>query len=67
MQVRTESSFTVSVRTLNERDRPPRRFAPGRECAEPDCDTHISIYNETEYCSLHLRSAAPRTRGKKVV
>lgn len=65
MQVRTESGFTVSVRALNDHDRPPRRFAPGRVCAEPECDTRLSIYNGGMYCSRHNLSAKPRLRGKK--
>jgi len=66
MQVRTESGINISVRALNDHDRPPRRFAPGRVCAEHDCDVHVSIYNASDYCSLHEAKITPRIRGKKV-
>ena len=65
MQVRTESGFTISFRSLNDHDRPPRRFAPGRVCPEPGCETCLSIYNEGIYCSRHNVSVKPRLRGKK--
>lgn len=32
---------------------PPVRYSPGRVCGEPDCDTVLSQYNSTGYCSLH--------------
>jgi len=48
-------------------DRPPRRFAPGRRCAEPECATRLSIYNESDYCSVHSVGVEPRRRGKRVI
>ena len=66
MRVRTESDMTISVRPLNDHDQPPRKFAPGRVCAEPGCDTRLSIYNEGTHCSKHNMSVKPRLRGKKV-
>ncbi len=61
MQVRTQ---TVGGEVYNDHDRPPRRFAPRRVCAELDCVVFLSIYNESEYCSLHEEKVAPRLRGK---
>ena len=26
---------------------------PGRVCATPDCATILSVYNSSEFCSLH--------------
>lgn len=46
--------------------RPSRTFARGRVCAEEDCDTRLSIYNEGRYCSRHSPQAAPRMRGRKI-
>ncbi|HTZ09064.1 MAG TPA: hypothetical protein VMB72_08320 [Acidimicrobiales bacterium] len=46
--------------------RPSRTFARGRVCAEPGCETKLSIYNDDEYCSLHMSPSAPRLRGKKI-
>jgi hypothetical protein len=63
MQVRVG---TVGGEVYNNNDRPPRRFAPGRRCAERECATRLSIYNAGEYCSLHAVKLAPRIRGKKV-
>lgn len=31
----------------------PRTLPRGRVCFEPECDTVLSIYNETNYCALH--------------
>ena len=61
MQVRTE---TVGGEVYNNNDRPPRRFAPGRQCAGHDCATRLSIYNASDYCSLHEVKTAP-VRGRK--
>jgi len=65
MHVRTESGFTISVRAMNDHDRPPPRFAPGRLCREPNCGVVLSIYNEGDYCSRHNLSVKPRIRGRK--
>ena len=62
MQVRTQ---TVGGKVYNDHDRPPRKFAPGRMCAEADCYTHLSIYNESEFCYQHDAGSAPRLRGRK--
>jgi len=64
MQVRTE---TVGGEVFNDHDRPPRRFATGRRCAEPACRTYLSIYNEGDHCSLHRVSVKPRTRRRTFI
>jgi hypothetical protein len=56
----------VGGEVYNDHDRPPRRFSPGRVCTEHDCGVYVSIYNESDYCSLHEVKMAPRFRGKKV-
>jgi hypothetical protein len=66
VQVRTETGSAISVRSLDDHDRPPRRFVSGRLCAEFGCDTQLSIYNDSEYCSLHHLGVKPRIRGRKV-
>ena len=63
MNVRTQ---IVGGEVYNDHDRPPRRFSPGRVCAEHDCGVYVSIYNASDYCSLHEAKMAPRIRGKKV-
>lgn len=30
-----------------------KTYAPRRVCAHPGCDTELSVYNPTDYCSLH--------------
>lgn len=62
LNVRTEN---VSGDVYNDHDRPPRRFPAGRVCAELDCGVFVSIYNGSEYCSLHEVKKPPRLRGKK--
>lgn len=44
--------------------RPSRRFAVGRECAKPGCDTKLSQYNKAEFCHAHAPVRFPRVRGK---
>ena len=66
VQVRTETGNAIKIRSLDDHDRPPRRFANGRLCAESSCGTRLSIYNDSEYCSLHHQGVKPRIRGKKV-
>lgn len=61
MQVRKETGSVFSVRSLDDRDRQPRRCSTGRLCVEPGC---LSIYNESEFCSLHVKSVM-RIPGKK--
>ena len=66
-QVLQHSQITnsIDVEVFNNHDRPPRRFAPGRHCAEPGCVTQLSIYNGSDYCSLHAVKVAPRVRGRR--
>ncbi|MFO7300458.1 MAG: hypothetical protein DIU67_009745 [Actinomycetes bacterium] len=44
--------------------RPSRRFAAGRVCAKPGCDTKLSQYNKADYCHAHAPVRFPRVRGK---
>jgi hypothetical protein len=46
--------------------RPSRTFPRGRVCAEEQCETLLSIYNEGHYCFRHEPQAAPRMRGRKI-
>ena len=63
MQVRTQ---IIGGEVYNDHDRPPKKFTPGRICAEPDCLVYLSIYNEDEFCSAHREKVAPRMRGRKL-
>lgn len=39
-------------------------YPSGRVCAHPDCDTILSIYNPSRYCTVHADHAAlERRRG----
>lgn len=58
-----QSSF--SGKTLNGPHQPPRTYKKGRVCADRDCDTRLSIYNESRYCSLHATRIVPRLRGRR--
>ena len=42
----------------------PQVGASNRDCAEPECATLLSRYNEFEYCALHQPMIVPRMRGK---
>ena len=35
-----------------------------RICAEDECETRLSRYNEFDYCALHQPMVVPRMRGK---
>ena len=48
--------------TSTERNLP--RAADGRVCAEPGCQTRLSVYNEQDFCALHAPMVVPRMRGK---
>jgi hypothetical protein len=39
-------------------------MSEGRVCLEHTCETHLSRYNDQEYCSLHAPMVVPRMRGK---
>ena len=40
-------------------------LAPGdRVCAELECSTRLSVYNDLDFCSLHAPMVVPRMRGK---
>jgi len=54
------------VAVPNDHERPPRKFPPGRLCAEANCETRLSIYNKGDYCSLHTQSVV-RLRGKRAL
>lgn len=57
-----EQAKTVIVTggAFGAHDEAPRRFAPGRVRAHSNCDTRLSIYNESNYCSLHRLGAVRR-------
>jgi len=62
VQHHTGDTEVVGGEALVPQGRPARVFPRNRLCAERDCETRLSIYNETQYCSLH-GSESPRLRG----
>ena len=66
MQPRAQNANVIGAERHNSHDKPPRTFTPGRQCAEPNCGTRLSLYNDSNYCSLHTVKVSPRVRGKKV-
>lgn len=44
---------SVSGRAFKGPHSPTTTFPPGRTCAELECETILSIYNESVYCALH--------------
>jgi hypothetical protein len=67
MDDRTElADKSVGGTGLAGTGRPSRTFRNGRICAEHGCETKLSIYNDDEYCSLHVSPSTPRLRGKKI-
>ena len=67
MDDRTEhGDHSIGGTGLAGNGRPSRTFRRGRICAEAGCETKLSIYNDEEYCSVHVSPSAPRLRGKKI-
>jgi hypothetical protein len=67
MDERTElGEDSIGATGFSDHGRPARTFARGRICAEPGCDTKLSIYNDDEFCCLHVSPSTPRLRGKKI-
>lgn len=46
--------------------RPSRTYARGRTCREDECETRLSIYNDSDFCFLHEPQVTPRMRGRKI-
>jgi hypothetical protein len=53
----------ASVRNL---PRPNKTYAAGRVCAEPGCETRLSIYSKWKHCWQHepVHSYVPRGKRK---
>ena len=64
MQDSSKGDVVFVIDIANEPSRPPRRFPMGRICAASHCETRLSIYNASEYCSLHSLTVT-RVRGRK--
>ena len=60
------SSESVGGTRITSIDRPSKKFAAGRVCLEPGCETRLSIYNNGKFCYTHEPRSVPRTRGKKI-
>ncbi len=41
----------------------PKRYAGGRVCERPDCETQLSVYNPQDFCARHRPRKRPRVRG----
>jgi len=58
------------MRVLGERFTSAERrtgVAPtGRVCAEPGCETRLSMYNDGDHCALHAPMVVPRMRGRVI-
>jgi len=63
MHERAQQDLSIGGEVFNSHDRPPRRFASGRSCAEPECNTRLSIYNDSDRCSLHRVDLTLYMRG----
>lgn len=59
-------SDTLKGKAIKGITRASRHYAAGRVCADPDCDTKLSMYNKREYCHVHAPVKFPRVRGRIV-
>jgi len=48
------------IEPLRRGEKSATRHEAGRVCESPACETHLSIYNSSNFCSLHEGVAAPR-------
>ena len=55
---------TLKGKAIKGITRASRRYAEGRICADPDCETRISVYNKRDYCHVHAPVKFPRVRGR---
>lgn len=39
-----------------ETGKPPKTFGENRDCIVPSCQTKLSRYNPSKYCSIHVSS-----------
>lgn len=63
MHERAQQDLSIAGEVFNSHDRPPRRFSPGRRCAELECNTLLSVYNDSDRCSLHRVDMTLYMRG----
>ena len=40
-----------------------RSYESGRICSHSECDTVLSVYNPTKFCTIHAKFAVSRRRG----
>ncbi len=62
-----DESLSLRGATVQPLPRRNRQWKAGRRCAEPGCETTLSIYNKSKYCWTHdpVRYYVPRGRKKK--
>ena len=46
-------SETLKGKAIKGITRASRRYQEGRVCADPECETKLSMYNKREYCNVH--------------
>ncbi|MBK5226884.1 MAG: hypothetical protein ABI571_05535 [Actinomycetota bacterium] len=45
--------------------RASQKYAEGRICDHPGCETRLSTYNRRDRCWAHAEMKVPRLRGRK--
>lgn len=59
--------FAIRGSRLRALPRASQKFAKGRVCAEPGCETRLSTYNRRDKCWNHADMKVPRLRGRKPI
>lgn len=59
-------SDTLKGKAIKGITRASRHYGEGRICADPGCDTKLSMYNKRDYCHVHAPVKFPRVRGRIV-
>lgn len=55
----------LQAQPVHRLPRRSRRYAEGRVCCQPGCQTQLSAYNQAATCFLHTPVVIPRLRGRK--
>jgi hypothetical protein len=59
------TDLVVKGNRARELPRPNRTYGRDRVCADPECETRVSVYNKSEYCWSHAPQRFPLVRGER--
>lgn len=60
----TSNQRVIQTGAVPRSGRRPRTIESDRRCQNDDCETVLSRYNLSEWCSVHAPLRFPRVRGR---